>query len=129
MNTVTQEWIRYGLRVAIVWSNGSVSIGTVVSGTDSSVFVQADGERHRFRKHSLVLFGSSSTHLEQITPALIRRADLGAEIRKALITMRKYVADPRLRTRPDVDQAMTALIELRDQITARIAALCELDRP
>lgn len=127
MSLVAQEWVRYGLRVAIVWSNDTVSIGTVVGVTDSSVFVQGDGERHRFRARSLTLFGGDGAHLERLTPALIRRGEVGAEVRKALTTLRKYVVDPRLRTRHDVDQAMTALIELRDQLTARISALCELD--
>lgn len=129
MSTVAREWIRYGLRVAIVWSNDSVSVGTVVSSTDSSVFVQADGERLRFRKHSLTLFGGTATRIEPLTPALERRAEIRAELRSAARIMRQYAADPRVRHHNDLDEALTALIELRDQITARIAALCELDRP
>jgi hypothetical protein len=126
MGLVAQGWIWYGVRVAVVWSDDRVSLGKVVGLTDSSVFVEVDGDRVRFRPHSLTMFGGDA-RIERPNAMLVRLADQQRAIRTEARAVRARAADSRLQRGKNITDAIEALIELRDEATRSIAYLSTLD--
>jgi hypothetical protein len=127
--TAAPEWIGYRAEVAVVYGGGAVEIGRVWTFNDERVVVEVEGDVLRFHVATLTMVGTRDASLCIVTDERRRRAARRAAVRSAVRTLKTMMnSDERLRRPdPDLDEALTALIELRDEVTRRIAALSELD--
>jgi hypothetical protein len=127
--TTVPEWIGYRAEVAVVYGSGAVELGRVWMFDAERVVVKTDDDTLRFRTATLTMVGTRDARLGNVTDGLRRRADRRTAVRSAVRTLKTMMTtDERLRrSDPDLDEAMAALIELRDEVTRRVAALSELD--
>jgi hypothetical protein len=126
--TTVPEWIGYRAEVAVKYGTGAVEIGHVRTFSNERVVVETDSDTLRFHMATLSMVGAAEVKLTSITPDLRRRAVRRATIRRAVRSIRSSLRDDHFyRLNDDVSGALAALIELRDEVARRIAALSELD--